>query len=1048
MNHFESLIARRDWENQDVTAANRLLAHSPLANYQNLDLAKSGNIFDSNSIRLLNGQWQFKLYDKPETVESGFIENDFDASTWQSISVPSNWQLDPEVDDNPIYTNVKYPFEDKAPLVPNENPTGCYRLELDLDQDWSASSLRLRFDGVNSCFHLWMNGQWVGYSQDSRLAAEFDVSKYAKAGRNTIAVMVMRWSDGSYLEDQDMWWLSGIFRDVSLLRQNQVAIEDFEVSASLDDCYRDGLFELHARISASVIKSDETYALEYQILDDSQHVLVKEQQDFGRYLQDEKGVWKDRIRFKTKLAAVKQWSAEAPHLYQLTLRLLAADGEVLAIESSKFGFRRVEITKGQLLVNGKAVLIRGANRHEHHPKLGHVMTETDMRRDIELMKQFNFNAVRTAHYPNHPLWYSLCDEYGLYVVDEANIETHGQFPMNRLSDDPSWAKAYIERVQRMVERDKNHPSIIIWSLGNESGYGQNHDLAYGWLKKRDPSRPIQYEGGGSDTPATDIICPMYSRAHKDLPYWLDEQGQAVDPKWAITNWVSRPGEDRPLILCEYAHAMGNSLGSFDKYWQAFRQFDRLQGGFIWDWVDQGIEYVTSEGHSDWGYGGDFGDVINDRQFCINGLIFPDRSVHPHLYEAKWAQQFVLFELLDSQYGALRFKLTNDNLFASLDSQILHWSLLEDGITIDSGELSVVGIEAQTSTEFSLNTKPNLLANKRYHLNLDVTLNEDQAWAKSGHSTAIAQFELNWSAPLAIWEFNAQAHSIDVSEIASDELVVSGTKDSKAWQFSFKEGLLSQWTKDGQTLLDQAPRDLFTRAALDNDIGTSQADFVDPNAWVTRWNQAGLGDIQRQLGQWRWEKSSDGNIQVELLQSYTSGAKTLVQSRWISTINSQGELNLQVELQLAKDLPPLARYGLEWVFKQGSNLEYQGFGPNENYPDRIGAARFGAYQSSIEDLHVPYIFPTENGARCGVVSAKLDDKVSISSDQAFVLSASAYSIEQLNLAKHQSELKANGNIYLRLDHKHMGVGGDDSWSPSVHPEFLLTQEYVSYQLCFS
>ncbi len=488
--------------------------------------------------------------------------------------------------------------------------------------------------------------------------------------------MVIRWSDGSYLEDQDMWWLSGIFRDVTLLSKPQHCIEDVFITPDLDACYRDGSLSVVTSISAP-----DTYQVQVQLFDGEQAVTEPRIDRPHNRRIDERGTWDDVVFQTLHVREPKKWTAETPNLYRLVVSLLDENGTHLESEAYPVGFRKVEITDGQLKLNGKPLLIRGVNRHEHHPELGHVMTEEDMIRDICLMKQYNFNAVRTAHYPNHPRWYELCDQYGLYVCDEANIETHGMQPMNRLSSDPQWAHAYMSRYTQMVMRDKNHPSIIIWSLGNESGHGSNHNAMYAWSKNYDPSRPVQYEGGGSNTTATDIIAPMYARVNTVI------EDEAV-PKWAIKKWVSLPNETRPLILCEYAHAMGNSLGSFNDYWDAFRDYPRLQGGFIWDWVDQGLSQWDENGQHFWAYGGDFGDEINDRQFCINGLIFPDRTVHPTLEEAKYCQRMITVSLQEQTKDACTLLVTNENLFRATDNEQLNWSLLEDGKVIQTGSLAL------------------------------------------------------------------------------------------------------------------------------------------------------------------------------------------------------------------------------------------------------------------------------------------------------------------------------------------------------------------------
>ena len=617
---LSQLLARRDWENPVVTSLHRLDAHPPFASWRSEEAARDEQ--PSAAQRSLNGAWNFSYFNRPESVPESWLQQDLpDAAR---LPVPANWQMHGY--DAPIYTNVQYPIAATPPCVPAENPTGCYSLTFTLDDSWpETGQTRVIFDGVSSAFYLWCNGRFIGYSQDSRLPAEFDLSAALVRGANRLAVMVLRWSDGTWLEDQDMWRMSGIFRDVSLLHKPTPHLADVQLETLLSPEYRSADLVARVRVTAQ----DAALRLRLTLWREGKQTGVIEQ-PLGSAIIDERGHYADRAELRLRVDAPALWSAETPTLYRATLALLDAQGETIEVEAYDVGFRRVAIENGLLCLNGQPLLIRGVNRHEHHAERGQVVDEATMRRNIELMKQHNFNAVRCSHYPNHPLWYRLCDRYGLYVVDEANIETHGMQPMSRLADDPRWFAAFSERVTRMVQRDRNHCSIIIWSLGNESGHGSTHDALYRWVKSADATRPVQYEGGGANSAATDILCPMYARVDEDQPF------PAV-PKWSLKKWIGLPGENRPLILCEYAHAMGNSLGGFAKYWQAFRQFPRLQGGFVWDWVDQSLTRYDENGQPWQAYGGDFGDKPNDRQFCMNGLVFADRTPHPALFEAQRAQ---------------------------------------------------------------------------------------------------------------------------------------------------------------------------------------------------------------------------------------------------------------------------------------------------------------------------------------------------------------------------------------------------------------------------
>lgn len=1023
---FAEIIARRDWENSTIVESQtRLSAHVPLHSFSSIENALSGE----SSRRSLNGNWQFKLFTCPEEVDGKFIEGSFDGSHWDTIPVPSNWQL--EGHDNPIYTNIKYPFDDNPPFVPKENPTGCYRCTFELQTLDKTLQTTINFAGVNSAFHLWCNGYWIGYSQDSRVDAEFDLSAYLQHGKNQLAVMVMRWSDGSYLEDQDMWWLSGIYREVSLLSKPYQHIKDVSLVAGLDVSYQHGELNIETLLS----KASSEYYVKVSLYDDEQEVVTSTSQTTGQRAIDEKGSWSDRITHQLSVRDVKTWSAEVPNLYRCVVSLLDKDDNLIECEAYQVGFRTVEIKSGQLLLNGKRLLIRGVNRHEHHQVTGHTITLDDMIEDIKLMKQHNFNAVRCAHYPNDPRWYALCDEYGLYVVDEANLETHGQIPMGRLSDDPRWLNAYMQRIVRVVERDKNHASVIIWSLGNESGIGSSHHAMYQWVKQRDPSRPVQYEGGGADSAATDIICPMYSRVEQDQMF-------EANPKLAIKKAISMPDENRPLILCEYAHAMGNSLGSFNDYWRAFRQYPRLQGGFIWDWVDQGLVKEDDNGNEYWAYGGDFGDECNDRQFCINGLIFPNRHVHPTIYEAKYSQQFFQFKLI-SEKGKQFLEVTSEYLFWHVKGVYLHWSITANGYQVGQNYVTL-NIAPQATQRIAIETfNPiSIMPNTEYLLNIEVLLNHTTPWALNGHSLAKEQFELPWVVPLEIeneekilttptWQESAEYHEISI--------------DDQRWLINKKSGHLEQWYKGKKALLAQPMQDNFYRPPLDNDIGTSEADFLDENSWIARWSKTGLWDLKSVCRDICIGEKGDKRL-VTVYHDYLHNDEILLRSCWSYQFNPQGELILDIDVEVARGLPSLPRVGLEFalpLFER--NIKWYGRGPHENYPDRKVGAMIAQHEQKIEQMHTPYIFPTENGLRCDVQSAKIN-QLYVTGD--FQFSVSRFSQQNLTDAKHQNELRADECVYVRIDGYHMGVGGDDSWTPSVHKAYQLLNNTYHYQLKFA
>lgn len=1015
---LSAVLARRDWENPGVTQLNRLEAHPPFCSWRSADDARTNQ--RSTQLRSLNGKWQFAWFSAPEAVPESWLTSDLPQA--DTVNVPSNWQMDGY--DAPIYTNVTYPIPVNPPYVPAQNPTGCYSLTFSIEDAWlDEGQTRIIFDGVNSAFHLWCNGRWVGYGQDSRLPSEFDLSDYLLPGENRLAVMVLRWSDGSYLEDQDMWRMSGIFRDVSLLHKPTTQIRDLRINTRFNDDFSRATLETEVRVADN---ESEDLRVTLQLWD-GETLTHETTSPLGSEIIDERGAYHDRVTLRLNVENPALWSAETPNLYRAVVQLRTADGVLIEAEACDVGFRQVRIENGLLLLNGKPLLIRGTNRHEHHPVNGQVMDEATMVQDILLMKQNNFNAVRCSHYPNHPLWYTLCDRYGLYVVDEANIETHGMVPMNRLTDDPAWLPAMSQRVTRMVQRDRNHPSIIIWSLGNESGHGANHDALYRWIKSEDPSRPVQYEGGGANTTATDIICPMYARVDQDQPF------PAV-PKWSIKKWLSMPGEQRPLILCEYAHAMGNSFGGFAKYWQAFRQFPRLQGGFVWDWVDQSLIKYDENGKAWSAYGGDFGDTPNDRQFCMNGLVFADRTPHPALYEAKHVQQFFQFTLLPGPKRQI--EVTSEYLFRHSDNEVLHWSIAQDGNPLAAGEI-VLDIAPQSRQVITLPDVP--LPETAGQLWLTVRVEQPQAtaWSDAGHISAWQQWKLEEKLSLAPRPIARTAPQLNVSE----NTFTVGIND-KRWQFDRQSGLLTQyWIGDAAQLLTPLT-DQFTRAPLDNDIGVSESTRIDPNAWVERWKAAGHYLVEATLLHCAADTLSNA-VLIATEHAWQYQGETLFVSRKSYRIDGNGEMQITVDVDVANGTPHPARIGLSCQLAQvAERVNWLGLGPHENYPDRLSAACFDRWDLSLDEMYTPYVFPGENGLRCNTRELRYGAHQWRGD---FLFNISRFSQKQLMETSHRHLLQPEAGTWVNIDGFHMGVGGDDSWSPSVSPEFLLSAGRYHYQL---
>ncbi len=1007
-----------DWQTPSVSSANRIAAHSPLSSWRREADALTNKT--SPSLISLDGNWKFYLFDRPEEVPESWLHSDLGSE--KNIRVPGNWQM--QGYDRPIYTNVKYPFPCNPPLVPEDNPTGCYSRTFDLPESWIDSGFtRVVFNGVNSAFYLWCNGHKVGYSQDSRLAAEFDLTPWLQAGHNRLCVMVLRWCDGSYMEDQDMWWLSGIYRSVHLLHKPVAQITDVRLTPDLDERYQDGSLSISVKT-----REAGNCSLRLSLYHDSKLVqsLSAPVKNTDEHLTQSGGC--DLV---LSVDNPDKWSAECPNLYRLTVSLLDPLSNEIETEAYSVGFRKIEIKNGCVLLNGQPLLIRGVNKHEHDPATGHTETLERVEQHLVLMKQNNFNAVRCSHYPHQAGFYDLCDRLGLYVIDEANIETHGMTPMEKLADDPQWATAFIERMQRMVARDFNHPCIIIWSLGNESGYGSAHDAMYQWTKAADPSRPVQYEGGGSDTAATDIICPMYARTEADISH-----PDSDDIHRSLHSWLTKKDENRPIILCEYSHAMGNSLGNFSDYWQAFRQHPRLQGGFIWDWVDQGIDLYTDQGRHYWAYGGDFGDVINDRQFCINGLVFPDLSGHPSLIEAKRAQQPFDFSL--TSLDPLSVDVRSEHLFLTTDNEHLYWEVISFNGMIASGDCKLV-IDAGETMNLVLTRLPSLPQNKAVWLNLYIRQVKSSSWSEPGHEVARAQFELQ--AQTTVVRESAIPAPAPIEEQPGQWLIRAA---DNIWTVDQQSGWLCSWLKAGVEQFQSPLQDNFVRAPLDNDIGISEVDRPDPNAWLVRWQQAGYFDLQhRCLG--ASCQPERGLIEVE--QGYYHAGNLLLKSIWQYSFSSDGSLRIEVQVQIESSLPPLPRVGASFTAAPGAlasapGICWEGRGPHENYPDRLLSADFGHWSETIENMHTPYIFPTDNGLRCDCSRLELGD---MSITGGFHFSVSQYGQEQLMRATHTHELVRTAGLHVYIDGFHMGVGGDDSWSPSVKARYLLPER--EYQWVF-
>ena len=708
------ISVRKPWENPECVCLNRLPARATLYPFQSEKAALTYNCKKSTRVLSLNGEWDFRLVPHPDATPDAFVEPKFKPGRgWKKITVPSNWTA--QGYDKPHYTNVQMPFSHEPPTVPEDNPTGLYRTTVDIPKSW-RDRIVIHFGGVESVLCLYVNGQSVGLSKDSRLPAEFDITDYVTAGKTaTIAAVVIRWSDASVIEDQDHWWMAGIYRDVYLYTTGETYIEDVFARGDLGDDYKTGMLNVTARLGLSA-QPEAGWCFSAQLFDAAGKTVFKDTLKSEVTVTNVGHTWpRLEVHISETERAPKLWSSESPYLYTLVVSLLKPNGRTVEHTSCRLGFRRVEVKDRELLINGKPVLMRGVNRHDHHETMGKTVDRETCVADILLMKRYNINAVRTAHYPNDPMWYDLCDEYGLFLVDETNLEAHDH--IHQICRDKQYAHAFLDRGMRMVQRDKNHPSIIMWSLGNESGYGPNHDAMGGWIRGFDPSRVLHYEGAISINQSgltwddgervTDVICPMYPK---------------ID---AIVEWAKTTKGHRPLIMCEYSHAMGNSNGNLAEYWDAIENYHGLQGGFIWDWVDQGLVQKADNGRTHWAYGGDFGDYPNDDNFCINGLIWPDRTPHPAMHEFKHLIQPVVVEAKDLKRGTLT--VWNKQDFTDLRGLRGLWEFRVNGVAVQKGRLRVLKTAPGKRETIRLKMKdPALSPGQECHLNGN-SANRDSRW---------------------------------------------------------------------------------------------------------------------------------------------------------------------------------------------------------------------------------------------------------------------------------------------------------------------------------
>lgn len=992
---------KREWENPQIQSQGREVPRATLFPYPTEALALSGERDDCPSFKLLNGTWDF-VYSATGAGLEGFEREDFELfEDADVLPVPSNWQMHGY--DIPQYTNVNYPIPVDPPHVPTENPAGVYRRYFNLPEDWEGKRITINFDGVDSMFYLAVNEEIVGFCKVPHMHSEFDITDKVRPGENLVCVKVLKWCDGTYLEDQDCWRFSGIFRDVYLLATDKKAhVRDIVARATLSPDYKDGL--LSVTVDAPQ-EADVVAKLYYQ----------------GEVIA-EQPVAHNACAFTVKDVAA--WTAETPNLYQLVV-VSRAGGKTIEAQKVNVGFKTIEIRDEQFWVNGRPIKFLGVNRHDTHALLGHVTPMETLLEDIRLMKQNNVNTVRTSHYPNDPRWLDLCDEYGLYVIDEADLECHGmRIPhdlmglgdedawkgeWSRLSQDPEWENAYVERAERMVLRDRNHASIVMWSLGNESGFGRNHHAMKKRILELDNTRPIHYEGDYENELA-DVHSHMYTSVD-DLA------------KEAVSE------DTRPYFLCEYGHAMGLGPGSLKDYWDLIYANKRLAGGCIWEWVDHSVLTATEDGEPYYAYGGDFGDFPNDGNFCVDALNYPDRTPHTGLIELK-----KVYEPVDFAYAAGELTIRNRYVFQGLDHLDAAWKLTRDGEPIAQGRLDLSGIAPGGEKKIALPLA--LKGTGEFFLEIDVSEAFETRWADRGHKVAWAQI------PLANVPCEALPRAAGAVSISEEEGELFLVADEACAIFDLQTGKLRSWTVDEDERLGG---DLYLnvwRAPTDND-----------KYFSSTWKKFGFDRLQARLKDISWREEEASATVTVVCNHGADMLSPVLESTREYTLSGDGRLTVKTTVRpLIDSLPDLPRLGLQTVLDgEYDRVLWYGLGPHENYPDICASARVDKYAAPVEALHEPYVRPQENGARGGIRALAVTNALGlgfvVTGDVPFSFTAHDYTDEALTEAEHTYELEHENFTVLSLDYRHGGIGSNSCGPRPMEKYLLKLTGPVTYTLTF-
>ncbi len=1018
----------RPWEIPELVSINRLRARAArLYPFKTAEAALTRDPRKSPWVSSLDGEWAFKYFTKPEDVPEADLADALDVSAWDRVAVPGDFTM--QGYSIPHYTNVQMPFENRYPFVPDENPTGLYRRSFVLPRGWGKRRVVLHVGAAESELVVFVNGRRVGMSTDSRLPCEFDLTKYLRDGSNDIAFVVIRWSASSYIEDQDHWWQAGVFRNVYLYSQEKSAfVEDVFATAGFDPKTSEGSLSVAVKVGVSADMyncwdGEAAYSVSLQLFDaKGKAVLRHPLSAAGNHIYSAS---RGTLEFETSVPKALPWSAEEPNLYSLVVTLSDASGKLLEATATRVGFRTVLVKDGQLLVNGQPVEIRGVNRHDHDPVLGKVVTAEDSIKDILLLKQFNFNAVRTCHYPNDESWLDLCDEYGIYVVGETNIESHANYAT--ICRDNAYRTQFLDRGARMVVRDKNHPAVIFWSLGNESGYGENHDEMARWIRDYDPSRPLHYEGAtgvaSNDKPdvlakragwgsyASDVVCPMYHSLGA-----LEAFGKTrLDP--------------RPLILCEYSHAMGNSCGAIGDYWKMFRKYPNLQGGYIWDWVDQGLLKHDDKGRPFWAYGGDYGDRPNDNDFCCNGMIQPDRTPKPQMWDFKKCVQPLEFTADAASLKKGRITVRNMDFFRDASWLSARWFVEVGGKKVASGACSALSAKPQKSATLQLLgfAAPVAAPGEEAYVTVEAVTAGEMPWAPKGHLVAWEQFPAPAATakPSSMKQTSAPAVAL-VAEDAATATLAAGPVTLVVDKASARVASVSV---NGKSVLSDGPAFNLWRAPTDND-GVKGAGDWNNTKWkaLGRWAAAGYNNLSERLVSSSFAKTGSSYTLTAVREFVGTDPKKPVAVEEKVVVGAGCVVTYSAKYLVHKDLPDVPRLGFRATVAPGfEKLAWFGLGPGETYVDRKASGRVGLFHSTVADQYFPFVLPQEHGNHEETRFFSLTDKkgsglrVEAAATKLFGFSAQHVTPEDLTAAAHINEVPKHAETTLLVDAAQRGLG---------------------------